>query len=212
MTMSTSPLFRSLDDLGLLGLRLEPGQGRDADREEDHPAGERLEVLAGQDGGRAEDGHLLAVHDGLEGGPHGHLGLAVADVAAEEAVHGRLALHVVLDLADRAELVLGLLELERLLELGLPVALGAEAEALERLALGVELQELVGHVLDGLLRPLLGLLPRARPQLVERREGRPDLGVFLDEVQVLDRDVELVVVAVAELHEFAARPRPRRPS
>ena len=33
------------------------------------------------------DGHLLAVHDGLEGGPHGHLGLAVADVAAEEAVH-----------------------------------------------------------------------------------------------------------------------------
>ena len=44
-------------------------------------------VLLGQHGRRHEDGDLLAVVDRLERGPHGELGLAVADVAADEAVH-----------------------------------------------------------------------------------------------------------------------------
>ena len=48
------------------------------------------------------------------------------------------------------------------------------------------------------------------PSLSRGGKGRPDLGVFLDEVQVLDGDEELVVVAVAELHELA-RPARRRP-
>ena len=44
-------------------------------------------MLLGQDGRRHQHRHLLAVHDRLEGRPDGHLGLAVADVAAEQAVH-----------------------------------------------------------------------------------------------------------------------------
>ena len=151
-----------LDDGLLLARRLEPGQGLDADREEDHPVAEGLEVLAGQDGRRAEDGHLLAVHDRLEGGPHGHLGLAVADVAAEEPVHRGLALHVVADLADRAELVLGLLVLEGLAELLVPLPARGEGVALDGPAPGVELDELLGHGLDGFLGPGPRLLPGVR--------------------------------------------------
>ena len=54
---------------------------------------EGAEVLLGQDGGRHQDGDLLAVVDRLERGADGQLGLAVADVAADEAVHrpGRAA-------------------------------------------------------------------------------------------------------------------------
>ena len=48
-------------------------------------------------GGR-EHGHLLAVAQRLEGGAHGDFGLAEADVAAEQAVHGMRDFHVALDL------------------------------------------------------------------------------------------------------------------
>ena len=48
---------------------------------------ERAVVLLGEHRRRHEDGHLLAVVDGLERGPDGDLGLAVADVAADQPVH-----------------------------------------------------------------------------------------------------------------------------
>ena len=62
----------------------------------------RAEVLLGEDRRRHEHRDLLAVVDRLERGPHRQLGLAVADVAAEQPVHRPRALHVVLDLGDRA--------------------------------------------------------------------------------------------------------------
>src|SRR5215472_16276853 len=43
---------------------------------------ERFEVLEGEHGGRGEYGDLLGIGDGLEGGTHGDLGLAVAHVTA----------------------------------------------------------------------------------------------------------------------------------
>ena len=48
---------------------------------------EGLEVLLGQQRGGHEHRHLLAVLHRLERGPDGHLGLAEADVAADQAVH-----------------------------------------------------------------------------------------------------------------------------
>src|SRR3712207_8908501 len=48
---------------------------------------------------------LLAVLHRLERGPHRDLGLAVADVAADQPVHRDGLLHVPLDLLDRGELV-----------------------------------------------------------------------------------------------------------
>jgi hypothetical protein len=71
-----------------------------------------------------EDGDLLAVLHRLERGPHGDLGLAVADVAADEPVHRDRALHVGLDLVDGAQLV-GRLDVgEGVLELALPRGVG----------------------------------------------------------------------------------------
>ena len=48
---------------------------------------EGLEVLAGEERRRHDDGDLLAAHRGDEGGAERDLGLAEADVAADQAVH-----------------------------------------------------------------------------------------------------------------------------
>ena len=64
------------------------------------PLGERVEVLLDEQRRRHQDGDLLAVLHRLERRPHGDLGLAVADVAADQPVHRDRLLHVGLDLVD----------------------------------------------------------------------------------------------------------------
>ena len=114
-----------LQRLLLLGLRPEAAHHVDVHREAGEALAQRLQVLERQHGRRRQERHLLAVHDRLEGGPHRDLGLAVADVAAEQAVHRRRDLHVALDVGDRRLLVRRQLVLEGVLELLLPVRVGS---------------------------------------------------------------------------------------
>ena len=101
-------------------------------------------VLLGQDGRRHEHGDLLAGVDGLERRADGDLGLAVADVAADQAVHRLLLGHVALDRLDRRELVGRLLEGKGGLELGHPVAvLGGIGEPRLAGALGLDVDQLL---------------------------------------------------------------------
>ena len=101
------------------------------------------------------------------------------------------------DLLIRRQLVL-----EGVLELLLPVRVGAEGVARNRLARGVELQQLLGHVAHGLLDRGLRALPRRAAQPIDRRPRRA--GVLLDQVEPLDRDEQLVVAGVAQLEELLA--------
>src|SRR5918996_401142 len=57
------------------------------------PLGERHLVLFGKQRGGDQDGHLLAVQHRLERRPHGDLGLAVSDIAAQEPIHRFRSLH-----------------------------------------------------------------------------------------------------------------------
>ena len=172
----------------------------------------RLPVLEGEDGRGGQDRDLLAVEHRPHGAPHRDLGLAVAHVAADEPVHGRVAGHVRGHLRDGRGLVLRLFVLEGLLELALPGALAGEGVAGARLALGVELQELRGHVAHGLLDPLLDLLPVAAAQAVEGGAGALGARVLLHPVEGVDRHLELVPALVDEDHELAARGRRGRGS
>ena len=124
-------------------------------------------MLEAEHGGRGEDGDLFAVLHGLEGGAHGDFGLAVADVAAEEAVHRLVGFHVALDVGDGGELVVGLVEVEGVFELVLHVGVGREGVPIGGVALGVELEQLGGHVGHGLFDAGLGLLPGLGAELVE---------------------------------------------
>ena len=85
--MSTAAGGRSLEDVADLGPGPEAVDDLDGEGELGHARGEAAVVLLGQDGGRHQDGDLLAGVDGLERRADGDLGLAVADVAADQPVH-----------------------------------------------------------------------------------------------------------------------------
>ena len=161
---------------------------------------QRLLMLKREHRRRREERDLLAVHHRLERGAHRDFGLAVADVAAEQAVHRRRRFHVALDVGDRRLLIGRQLVLEGVLEFLLPVRVGAEGVARHRLARGVELEQLLGHVAHRLLDPGLRALPRRAAEPIERRPRRA--GVLLDQIEPLDRDEQLVVAGVAQLEKF----------
>ncbi len=152
----------------LLARGAEAGQHLDLDREVGEPLPEGEQVLLREDRGRHQHRHLAALLHRLEGGAHRHLGLAVADVAADQAVHRLDVLHVLLHLDDRLELVGRLLVGERRLQLALPHGVGLEGVSLEGLPRGVGADQLVRHLLDRLLGARLGLLPRARAEPMHR--------------------------------------------
>ncbi len=68
------------------------------------------QMLLHQQRRRRQHRHLLARLRGDEGGAHGDLGLAKADIAADDAVHRARTGQILEHLADRLRLILGLLE------------------------------------------------------------------------------------------------------
>ena len=160
-------------------------------------------VLLREQRGRHQHGHLPAGLDGRESGAHRDLGLAEADVAADDAVHRLVGIEVGQHLLDRVGLVGGFLEREGVGERAILELAQRQLQALARLALGVEVEQLGGHVAHLLggaaacLRPLVGA------ELVQRRGFRGRAGVAADQLQRVHRHVEPVAVAVLEHQELA---------
>ncbi len=200
MTISTLPSATSWTmALASAGLH-EPVEHLDPQGEAPEAFLEGAEVLEAEDGGRAQHRHLVAVQGHLGGGPHGHLGLAEAHVPAQQAVHGPVALQVGLDGLGGLDLVRRGLEREGGLELRHLRAVLGVGVALLQLALGVELEQLLGHVPDGLPGPALDLGPGRSAQLVQGRRHAPvRRHVALDQVGPLQADVEPAAVGVAQL-------------
>ena len=144
--------------LGLL-VSVESREGCETDWEGAEPFREGREVLLHQQGCRHEDRHLLTVLNRLEGSPYRDLSLAVADIAADEAVHRDLLLHIALDLVNAEQLVGGLDVGEGILEFVLPRRVRGERETLGRLTGGIQANELPGDLLHRLASPPLRLLP-----------------------------------------------------
>ena len=126
-------------------------------------------MLLGEHGGRHQDCRLLAVEHALHHGAQRDLSLTVADVAAEQAVHRRTALHVGLDLGDGAELIVGLFVVEGLFKFLLPRGVGRKGEARAALALSVERDETLGKVLRRGARLRLRARPVRAAELTELR-------------------------------------------
>ena len=70
------------------------------------------------------------------------------------------------------------------------------------LARGVELEQLVGHVLHGLLHARLGLLPLLRAQPVQHRLHALRRAVLLHQVEARERHVEPRALGVLQHHEL----------
>ena len=103
-TMSTSPAAApALATRIHVGGRHHARELRDLDRQVGEALGEILEVLAREQRGRRDDDHLLAVDGAGEGGAHRDLGLAEADVAADQPVHRMAGAEIVERGLDRGE-------------------------------------------------------------------------------------------------------------
>ena len=118
--------FEFFEDDLLLFRRAEARDHLDGDGKLREALLEGFEVLEGEDRGGREDGDLLAILHGFEGGAHGDFGFAVADIAAEQAIHRRGGFHVPLDVGDGGELVVGLAVVEGVFELALEIVVGRE--------------------------------------------------------------------------------------
>ena len=202
--MSTSPLAVSSRIFFVLGGRDEARDHLDPHRPAGHPRAHRRDVLEGEDRRRHQDRDLPPFLDDLEGGAQGDLGLAVADVAAQQAVHRRRLHQVGLDVGQRGRLVVGQVVREGRLELALPGRVGAEGGGAHRAALRVELQQLARHLLDR--RADLGpaLVPARRPEPVERHQDLLAAGVLLDQVEPRHRDEEPVARGVLQEQHLVA--------
>ena len=112
------------------------------------PLAKRVEVLQGQHRRRHQHGHLPLIQHGFEGGAQGDLGLAVADIAADQPIHRAGALHVLFDLVDGAHLIGRLLIGEGLFEFPQPRLLVVRREGManRRLADAVEPQQIGGDI------------------------------------------------------------------
>ena len=196
-------LGEALDRLALLGGRAEAADVLDRERVVAQALGERAEVLLGEDRRRHQHQHLLAGVGGLERRAQRDLGLAVADVAADQPVHRALGLHVGLDGLDRLALVGRLAVRERRLELAQPVRVGLERVAAPALALGVQVEQLAGELLRGAAGARLDLVPARAAELGERRRVAVGADVARDLRQLVDRHEDLVVALELEVQVVA---------
>ena len=182
--------FEFFQDFGLLFGRLETVEVFDGDGEAVETLCEGVVVLQSQHGGRHQNGHLFRVAAGLEGGAHGHFGLAEAHVAAHEAVHGVLAFHVAFHVVGGFQLVGGVLVDERSLQLVLQVVVGRKLESGRALALGVELDEFTRNVFDLAFRLVFQAVPRAAAEGAQMRFGAVFAAVFRNAVQRVDAHIK----------------------
>ncbi len=190
-------------DLALLLRGAEAGEHLHFNREGREALVEGAVMLLGEDGGGHQDGNLFAIGDGFEGGAQGHLGLAVAHVAADQAIHGAGVLHVGLDFFDHAQLVFGLNIGEAGFQLLLPGGVGGEGVALDDAAAGIELKQILGHFEDGLFDAVFGVAPLYAAQARKLWQAGVGANVTGDAVGLVNGHVELVALGVFDTQVFA---------
>ena len=147
-----------------------------------------------------QHGDLLAAQHRHQRRPQRDLGLAVADVAADQAIHGDAVLHVADHGVDRLLLIGRLVERERRLERAEGGVGRRERVAGQRRPLRVELQQLLGDLARLGRDALALLLPGARAQLVELDRLQLAAAVPVHQADAVDRQVERPAV-VLELQE-----------
>ena len=155
-----------------------------------------------------QHGDLRSGLDGLEGRPQSDLGLAVADVADDEPVHGRVPLEVGLHVDGRLELVRGLLVGKRRLHLGLPGRVLTKRSPSCLGPVSVEAQEVTRKIADRLLDPGAGTLPLPSSELAELRMVTTRIAG--DAFDLLDRDPDAASFGEVQLEVVALLAAARR--
>ena len=187
-----------LQDFSLFGTGLKSTQTLNNNGVTLEPRGECQVVLLGQDGGGDQNGSLLVIQGRLEGRPDGHLCLAIAYISANQPVRGLGLLHILHYPLDGLPLIRGFLIFEgclKFLDVGIA---GGKGEPLKGLTGGIDLQEFSGRLLGRPLYSLGGPAPGLSPQPIERGPPLPGADIFVDQIEPIHRDVELIFPLVLQ--------------
>ena len=153
-------------------------------------------MLLGQNSGRHQHRHLLAIHNCLEGSTYSHLGFAKAHITAKEAIHRLLTLHVRLYLSYGRQLVMGFLIRESILKFTLPYSIRRKGISLIPLSLGIKVDELLGNILNRGTNLILCLGPAGAANLVESWHLTFLADVFLQHAYLVSRHEKTVLTAI----------------
>ena len=200
--LSRQPLER----LAFLYEGREPRQATDREGKFRESRRERPPMLFGEYGRGHEHSHLRPRLDCLEGRPHGELGLAVADVSAEQPIHRPGPLHILANRLHRGELIGRLVERKRLFELPLPGCVGREGDAGPTLPHGLQADHVGGHVGHRPLHRELLLFPTRAADLGEFRGELRAAHVFLDEFDAGGRHVDPRALGELDIEELLGPP------
>ncbi len=177
---------------------------RDLHRQSGETLLEGAEMLARQQRRRHHDRHLLARERDRIGGAQRHLGLAEADIAADQPVHDLAGGQIVEDRRDGGELVLGLVIGEARRELVIGAGVDVDRIGLHQEALRRDLDQLLRHVADALLELGFLGLPGDAAELVEHHLAAIR-AVAAQQLDVLDRQIEFGVVGILDLDAIMRR-------
>ena len=194
--------IESRDRIGNLFRRAESRQLDDVHRPLREAVSEGVEVLLGEQRRRAQHCHLFAADHRGEARAQRHLGLAEADVAADQPVHREARAHVLQHRVDRGLLVRRLFKAEAFGEGFVVVLAELEGVPLARGAQRIEVQQLRGGVAHLLGRLATRLVPLAGAELMQWRGGGIGAAVTADQMQLRDRHVQRGFIRVLELQEL----------
>ena len=158
--------FEIRQGLFLLGGAPEAAEEVDAQRKVLEPLREIVVVLLSQYGGRHKEDDLIALLYHLKGRAERNLGLAVAHVSADQAVHDSSLFEVRLDIRNCLQLISGLRVGKELFKLGLPHRIRSVAVTFFLEPRRVESHQFLCDFTDGALNPRLGLVPLRTPEAV----------------------------------------------
>ena len=177
---------------------------RDVDRIAAQPLGKRLHMLAREQGGRHDDGDLLAVHGGDESSAQRHLGLAEADIAANQAIHRASGGEIVEHGRDGGLLVVGLVVGKARREFVVEAGLDGEKRRLAQLPLGGDLDQFARDLADAILHARLARLPGGGAEPVEL-DARLLRAVARKKLDILDRQEQLVAAGIMDFQAVVRR-------
>ncbi len=177
---------------------------RDIDRKTPKPLGEGLGVLPRQQRGRHHHRDLLAVERDRERRAQRHLGLAEADVAADQPVHRPAAFEVFQGRGDGAELVFGFLIGKARAEFVIDMRLHRHFRRFMQMPLGGDLDQFAGDLADAVLEFGLAGLPAAAAEPVQF-----DMGVVgaiaRQQFDILDRQKQFCFGGIVQFKTIMRR-------
>ena len=181
----------------LLGADEAGGLG-DTHRQTAEALGEGLGMLAREQRGRHHDRDLLAGKHREQARAERHLGLAEADIAADQPVHRAAACQIVEHGIDARGLVLGLLIGKAGREFLVDAVRRGDDRRLTQLAQRRHLDQLLGDVADALLQPRFARLPARAAEPVEL-DARLVGAEAAQHLNILDRQKKLVAALIDDL-------------